>query len=102
MAEEQGYTHERWAKHFDAIIEEIAKYASICRVNLLDAGNIQRVLNGDATVCGAHNENAFKKMRSLLIMHYSVREKAVARLGPQETLKIIDDIVARLRTRLGQ
>ncbi len=102
MAEEPGYTHARWAKHFDEIVEEIAKYASICRVNLLDSGNIQRVLNGDATVCGVHNESAFKKMRSLLMMHYSVREKAVAALGPQETLKIVDEIVARMRARLGQ
>jgi rRNA processing protein Krr1/Pno1 len=52
-------------------------------------------------VCGIQNESAFKKMRSLLMMHYSVREKAVAALGPQETLKIVDEIVARLRNRLG-
>lgn len=102
MAEEPSYSHARWAKQFDEITGEIAKYASICRVNLLDAGNIQRVLNGDATVCSVHNESAFKKMRSLLMMHYSVREKAVAALGPQETLKIVDEIVARLRDRLGQ
>ncbi len=102
MAEEPGYSQARWARQFDEITGEIAKYASICRVNLLDPGNIQRVLNDDATVCGAHNESAFKKMRSLLMMHYSVRQKAVAALGPQETLKIVDEIVARLRARLGQ
>ena len=60
------------------------------------------MLNDDATVCGVHNESAFKKMRSLLMLHYSVRQKAVAALGPQETLKIIDEIVARLRAKLGQ
>ena len=102
MAEEPSYSQARWAKQFDEITGEIAKYASICRVNLLDSGNIQRVLNDDATVCGVHNESAFKKMRSLLMLHYSVRQKAVAALGPQETLKIIDEIVARLRAKLGQ
>jgi hypothetical protein len=102
VAEEPSYSQARWAKQFDEITGEIAKYASICRVNLLDSGNIQRVLNDDATVCGVHNESAFKKMRSLLMMHYSVRQKAVAALGPQETLKIIDEIVARLRAKLGQ
>ena len=101
MAEEPSYSQARWARQFDEITGEIAKYASICRVNLLDSGNIQRVLNGDATVCGVQNDSAFKKMRSLLMMHYSVREKAVAALGPQETLKIVDEIVARLRKRLG-
>jgi hypothetical protein len=102
VAEEPSYSQARWAKQFDEITGEIAKYASICRVNLLDSGNIQRVLNDDATVCGVHNESAFKKMRSLLMLHYSVRQKAVAALGPQETLKIIDEIVARLRAKLGQ
>ena len=102
MAEEPSYSQARWAKQFDEITGEIAKYASICRVNLLDSGNIQRVLNDDATVCGVHNESAFKKMRSLLMLHYSVRQKAVAALGPQETLKIIDEIVARLRAKLCQ
>jgi hypothetical protein len=102
MAEDTSYSHARWAKQFDEITGEIAKYASICRVNLLDSGNIQRVLNDDATVCGVHNESAFKKMRSLLMLHYSVRQKAVAALGPQETLKIVDEIVARLRAKLGQ
>jgi hypothetical protein len=102
MAEDTSYSHARWAKQFDEITGEIAKYASICRVNLLEKGIIQRVLNDDATVCGAQNESAFKKMRSLLMLHYSVRQKAVAALGPQETLKIVDEIVARLRTKLGQ
>lgn len=102
MTEEHSYSQERWARQFDEITGEIAKYSSICRVNLLEPGIIQRVLNDDATVCGAHNEAAFKKMRGLLMMHYSVREKAVAALGPQETLKIVDEIVARLRARLGQ
>ena len=90
MAEDTSYSHARWAKQFDEITGEIAKYASICRVNLLEKGIIQRVLNDDATVCGAQNESAFKKMRSLLMLHYSVREKAVAALGPQETLKFGD------------
>lgn len=102
MAEDTSYSHARWAKHFDEITGEIAKYASICRVNLLDSGNIQRVLNDDATVCGIQNESAFRKMRSLLMLHYSVRQKAVAALGPQETLKIVDEIVAQLRAKLGQ
>lgn len=102
MAEDTSYSHERWAKQFDEISGEIAKYASICRVNLLDSGNIQRVLNDDATVCGIQNESAFRKMRSLLMLHYSVRQKAVAALGPQETLKIVDEIVARLRAKIGQ
>lgn len=101
MADEPGYRSTRWSKHFEEIDKEIAKYASLCKVRLLDPGIIQRVLNDDATVCGSANPALFKKLRSLLMMHYSVREKAVVALGPQETLRIVDDIITRLRERFG-
>jgi hypothetical protein len=101
MADEPSYRTERWTKHFEEIDKEIAKYALLCRVRLLDPGVIQRVLNDDATVCGTANPAMFKKMRGLLMMHYSVREKAVVAMGPQETLRIVDDIVNRLREKFG-
>ena len=101
MAEDHSYRNARWTKHFEEIDKEIAKYASLCKVRLLDPGIIQRVLNDDATVCGTVNPAMFRKMRSLLMMHYSVREKAVVALGPQETLRIVDEIVSRLRERFG-
>ena len=40
-------------------------------------------------------------MRQLLMMHYSVRDKAVVALGEQETMAIMGDIVERLRKRFG-
>ena len=101
MAEDHSYRNARWTKHFEEIDKEIAKYASLCKVRLLDPGIIQRVLNDDATVCGTANPAMFRKMRSLLMMHYSVREKAVVALGPQETLRLVDEIVTRLRERFG-
>ncbi len=101
MADEPSYRTTRWTKHFEEIDKEIAKYALLCRVRLLDHGVIQRVLNNDASVCGTANPAMFKKMRGLLMMHYSVREKAVVALGPQETLRMVDDIVSRLREKFG-
>jgi hypothetical protein len=101
MADEPSYRTKRWTKHFEEIDKEIAKYALLCRVRLLDPGVIQRVLNDDATVCGTANPAMFKKMRGLLMMHYSVREKAVVALGAQETLRMVDDIVSRLREKFG-
>lgn len=101
MTDEPSYRTARWAKHFEEIDKEIAKYASLCKVRLLDPGVIERVLNDDATVCGTANPAMFKKMRGLLTMHYSVREKAVVALGQQETLRMVEDIVARLRERFG-
>jgi hypothetical protein len=40
-------------------------------------------------------------MRQLLMMHYSVRDKAMVALGEQETLAMMGEIVERLRKRFG-
>ena len=56
---------------------------TICQVRLLDPGAIERVLKNDATVCGAPNAPVFSKLRSLLMMHYAIRDKAIAALGGQ-------------------
>ena len=92
---------ERWTKHFDEIDREIAQLASICKVPILDPGVIERVLHKDTLVCGTQNPRAFDKLRSLLMMHYSVRDRAVVALGEQETMLIMDQIVERLRKRYG-
>ena len=101
MADESDYSHQRWSKHFEEIDHEIARYAVMCKVALLDPGVIERVLQDDTLVCGTQNPRAFAKLRSLLMMHYSVRDKALVALGQAETMKIVEEIVARLRTRLG-
>ncbi|HEY2187446.1 MAG TPA: hypothetical protein VGH48_02670 [Caldimonas sp.] len=93
-------TH-RWYKHMDEIDRQIAQHALTCRVRLLDPGVIERVLQNDSSVCGTQNKAAFDKMRALLMMHYSVRERTVVALGQEQTMKIVADIVARLRERLG-
>lgn len=43
----------------------------------------------------------FDKLRSLLMVHYAVREKAVVALGEVETLMMRDEILERLRARFG-
>jgi hypothetical protein len=96
-----GYRQERWEKHFEAIDREILKYASICKVPLLDPGVIERVLQKDSLVCGTQNPRAFDKLRSRLMMHYSVRDKALVAIGEQETMALLKDIVDRLRARVG-
>jgi len=96
-----SYRTARWTKHFDGIDREIAQLASICKIQILDPGVIERVLKKDTLVCGTQNPRAFDKLRSLLMMHYSVRDKAVVALGERETMLIMDEIVARLRSRYG-
>jgi hypothetical protein len=92
---------EWWAKKFDDIDRELAQLAIICKVPLLDPGVIERVLKNDATVCGTPNPAVFGKLRSLLMMHYAVRDKAVEALGATDAQALINAVVARLRERLG-
>ena len=102
MTDEQpSYHTARWTKHFDEIDREIAQLAAICQVPILDPGVIERVLHKDTLVCGSQNPRAFDKLRSLLMMHYSVRDRAVVAIGEHETMLILADIVERLRARYG-
>jgi hypothetical protein len=99
--EKPDYRLARWLKHFDEIDREIAKLSAVCQIQILDPGVIERVLQKDTLVCGTQNPRAFEKLRSLLMMHYSVRDKAVVALGEKETMLMMDEIVQRLRTRYG-
>jgi hypothetical protein len=99
--EDAGHREKRWTHHLEEIDLEIAKLATLCKIPLLDPGVIERVLHNDPLVCGTQNPRAFEKLRSLLMMHYSVRDKAVVAMGEAETMKIVTEIVARLRERIG-
>jgi hypothetical protein len=48
-----------------------------------------------------HRTRAFDKMRQLLMMHYSVRDKALVALVEQEALAMMGEIIERLRKRFG-
>ena len=102
MTDEQpGYRHQRWSEHFEEIDREIGSLAVLCKITLLDPGVIERVLKNDTLVAGTQNKRAFDKLRSLLMMHYSVRDQALVTLGEAETLKVVKDVVERLRQRVG-
>lgn len=91
-----------WAKSLSDIDVEIARMATLCNVRILDPGVIERVLKNDASVCGSSNPAAFAKLRTALIMHYGVRDKAVEALGEKDTRKLVEEIVAKLRERIGE
>jgi hypothetical protein len=95
------YSTKRWSTHLDEIDSEIARLCLICKVKILAPGVIKRVLDNDATVCEVNNPKVFEKLRSLVIMHYSVRERAVGALGSRETMAIMEELVAHLRERFG-
>jgi len=91
----------RWYKHMAEIDREIVRHAMLCKVALLDPGVIERVLQNDSSICGAQNAQSFAKLRSLLMMHYSVRDRAVVAIGQAETIAMVGEIVARLREQVG-
>lgn len=96
-----NYRLQRWSKHFDEIDREIGQLADLCKIRLLDPGVIERVLHKDTFVCGTQNARAFDKLRSLLMMHYTVRADAVEHLGNDDTAALVEEIVNNLRERIG-
>ena len=95
----------QWERHFEAIADELLHLAIACGVRLREPGVIERVLKNDITVCGRKNEDSFRKMRSLLVAYYDSLGKAVDRIGPEETKKIIDIITEqkkKLRDAAGK
>lgn len=99
--QEMDAAHEWWAKKFNDIDTEIAGLATICEVHIFSRGVIERVLHNDATVCGNPNPAAFAKLRSLLMMHYTVRADAVEHLGNDDTAALVEEIVNNPRERIG-
>ena len=91
-----------WARNLDDVGREIARLAMICKVPLLDPGVMERVLKNDPSVCGASNPIGFEKLRTALMMHYNVRDRAVEALGEAKTAALVQGIVANLREKFGK
>lgn len=91
-----------YARSLNEVDTEIAKLATICQVRILDPGVISRVLQNDASVCGTTNPAAFSKLRSLLMMHYEIRDQAVSSVGEETTKKMLEMIVEKLKERIGE
>ena len=91
-----------YARTLNDVDKEIARLATICNVRILDPGVIQRILDNDSTVCGTQNASAFSNLRNMLMMHYEVRDQAVASLGEAQTRALVEKIVAGLRERIGE
>lgn len=96
-----GLADDGLSKGLEQTLREIARMAALCDIRLLDPGAIERVLRQDTSACGRDNREAFDKMRGLLLMHYALRGRAIESLGPEETRKVIDDVVADLRKVWG-
>ena len=92
-------TNPQWSRHLKGIADELLHLAVACDVQLRDPGVIERILQGDDTVCGRRNEIGFEKLRKLLMATYDSLGKAIDRIGPEETRKITAAITAELADR---
>ena len=90
------YRAGRIATNLEAIDRELARLARLCQVPLLQRGVIERVLHGDASVCGTNNRLAFAKLQGLLMLYFAVRAKGAEELGQSETAAIESYAVERL------
>lgn len=86
-------------KQLETVDDEIAKLSFICGIPLLDPGVVERVVTGDESVCRKPNVAAFRKLRGLISMHYTLAQDSIRTLGVDETAKILDLIRERLRER---
>ncbi|HEY4368624.1 MAG TPA: hypothetical protein VGN07_15420 [Steroidobacteraceae bacterium] len=90
----------RWHEtQLGTVDREIARLAAICDIRMLDPGVIERVIANDATVCRRKTPKAFRQLRSLVKMHYSLVSDSLQALGPEDSGKILDDIRTRLRAQ---
>lgn len=86
-----------WQNNLDALDREIARMALLCNVKILEPGVVDRLIQGDDTVCGTDNPLAFRKLHELLLMHFMVRQKSAEALGQQQTAAIELYVIDRLK-----
>lgn len=92
--------HTAWARHLDTIGDELLRLATICEVRLRDPGVVERILKNDETVCGRKNPIGFRKLRELVMATFNSTDKALERIGPDETRQLVDALFERLERRM--
>lgn len=90
-----------WGKNLDDVDREIVRLCSICRVRILEPGVIERVLANDASACGSANALAFEKLRTAMMVHYQIQDRAANDIGEAKTAALIRQIVERLAQCYG-
>ena len=88
-----------WTANLEEVDGEIVRLAVVCRVKLLEPGVIRRVLQKDASVCGAPNAKGFAKLHDL-ILHLAMRENSLDSFGPARTAAMENYVIERPRTSL--
>ena len=88
------FKHPYWGRQIDAIAHELSRLAIVCDIELGRPGLAERILKNDQNVCGRDNPKAFRQMRQHLMALFSLEERAIERLGSEDTKEILDHVRA--------
>jgi hypothetical protein len=84
--------HRYFGDQLDGIAQELSKLAIACDIKMFEPGMAERILKNDASVCGRSNPEAFKKIRQHLMALFPLEERAIRRLGADDTQEILDQV----------
>lgn len=90
--------HTYWSRQIDGIARELSRLAIICDIELGRPGLAERILKNDETVCGRKSPKAFRQMRQHLMALFTIEERAIDRLGPEDTKQILDQVRSAIVT----
>ena len=86
------FKHTYWGRQIDNVARELSRLAIACDIELGKPGLAERILKNDESVCRRKNPVAFRKIRQHLMALFSLEERAVERLGPEDTKEILDQV----------
>ncbi len=90
------FKHPYWGRQIGAITHELSRLAIVCDIELGRPGLAERILKNDESVCGRHNPRVFRQIRQHLMALFTLEERAIERLGPEDTKDILDQVRAAI------
>lgn len=83
-----------WSQQIDALGREISRLAFVCDIELGQPGLAERILKNDDSVCGRKDEKSFRQLRQHLMALFPLEERAIERVGAEDTKEILDQVRA--------
>lgn len=90
------FKHPYWGRQIDAIAHELSRLATVCDIELGRPGLAEKILKNDQSVCGRDNPKVFQQMRQHLMALFTLEERAIEQLGPEDTKDILDQVRASI------
>ena len=90
------FKHTYWGRQIDNIAHELSKLAIVCNIELGRPGLAERILKNDESVCGRSNPKVFRQIRQHLMALFTLEERSIERLGPEDTREILDQVRAAI------